>query len=216
MKALVYNGPRDVTVKEVPDPRIERPTDVLVKITRTNICGSDLHMYEGRTDMESGRVLGHENMGEVVEVGSGVDRLNVGDMVAVPFNVACGHCKNCERGLTNYCITAQPQEGFAGGVLAAREGVTQPAMTQLISRLEESGLVRREPSPDDGRVVLVVITEQGLATLAHRRSARAERLAGVIAQLSPDHRAALAAALPALDALASVPREDDPARAMTR
>src|ERR1700722_12156179 len=101
-------------------------------------------------------------------------------------------------------------------LLAAREGVTQPAMTQLISRLEESGLVRREPSPDDGRVVLVSITEQGRATLARRRSARAERLAGVIAQLSPDHHAALVAALPALDALASVPREDDPARALTR
>jgi len=101
-------------------------------------------------------------------------------------------------------------------LLAAREGVTQPAMTQLISRLEESGLVRREPSPDDGRVVLVAITEQGRATLAHRRSARAERLAGIIAQLSPDHRAALAAALPALDALASVTREDDPARAAAR
>jgi DNA-binding MarR family transcriptional regulator len=98
-------------------------------------------------------------------------------------------------------------------LLAAREGVTQPAMTQLISRLEESGLVRREPSPDDGRVVLVAVTEQGRATLAHRRSARAERLARIIAQLSPDHRAALAAALPALDALASVTREDDPARA---
>ncbi len=68
-KALVYNGPRDVTVKEVEDPRIERPTDVLIRITRTNICGSDLHMCEGRTDMEPGRVLGHENMGEVVEVG---------------------------------------------------------------------------------------------------------------------------------------------------
>ena len=101
-------------------------------------------------------------------------------------------------------------------LLAAREGVTQPAMTQLISRLEESGLVRREPSPDDGRVVLVTITEHGRATLAHRRSARAERLAGIIAQLSPEHRAALVAALPALDALASVPREDDPARATTR
>jgi len=101
-------------------------------------------------------------------------------------------------------------------LLAAREGVTQPAMTQLISRLEESGLVRREPCPDDGRVVLVAITEQGRATLAHRRSARAERLAGIIAQLSPDHRAALAAALPALDALASVPREDDAVRAATR
>src|SRR3984885_13956454 len=101
-------------------------------------------------------------------------------------------------------------------LLAAREGVTQPAMTQLISRLEESGLVRREPSPDDGRVVLVTITEQGRATLAHRRSARAERLSVVIAQLSPDHRAALGAALLALDALASMPREDDPARAATR
>ena len=101
-------------------------------------------------------------------------------------------------------------------LLAAREGVTQPAMTQLISRLEESGLVRRQPSPDDGRVVLVAITEQGRAPLAHRRSARTERLAGIIAQLSPDHSAALAAALPALDALASVPREDDPARATTR
>jgi DNA-binding MarR family transcriptional regulator len=89
-------------------------------------------------------------------------------------------------------------------------------MTQLISRLEESGLVRREPSPDDGRVVLVAITELGQATLARRRSARAERLAGIIAQLSPDHRAALTAALPALDSLASVPREDDPVRATTR
>ena len=98
-------------------------------------------------------------------------------------------------------------------LLAVREGVSQPAMTQLISRLEESGLVRREPSPDDGRVVLVAITELGRATLARRRSARAERLAGIIAQLSPDHRAALAAALPALDALASVPLDDDPARA---
>ena len=101
-------------------------------------------------------------------------------------------------------------------LLAAREGVTQPAMTQLISRLEESGLVRREASPEDGRVVLVVITDEGRATLARRRAARTERLAGIITQLSPDHRAALAAALPALDALASVPREDDPARATAR
>src|SRR5579862_305493 len=101
-------------------------------------------------------------------------------------------------------------------VLAAREGVTQPAMTQLISRLEESGLVRREPCAEDGRVVLVDITERGRGTLAHRRSARAERLAAIIAQLSPDHRAALAAALPALDALASAPREDDLVRATTR
>ena len=101
-------------------------------------------------------------------------------------------------------------------VLAAREGVTQPAMTQLISRLEESGLVRREASPEDGRVVLVVITDEGRAVLARRRSVRTGKLAGIIAQLGPEHRAALAGALPALDALASVPREDDPARVTAR
>ena len=98
-------------------------------------------------------------------------------------------------------------------VLAAREGVTQPAMTQLISRLEESGLVRREASPEDGRVVLVVITGEGRAVLARRRSVRSDRMAALIAQLGPKHRAALAIALPALDAPASVPRADDPARA---
>src|ERR1700753_2688564 len=101
-------------------------------------------------------------------------------------------------------------------VLAAREGVTQPAMTQLISRLEESGLVRREASPEDGRVVLVVITDEGRAVLARRRSVRSERMAAIISQLGPEHRAALAIALPALDALASVPRPDDPARATVR
>ena len=70
MKALVYEGPRKVVVKEMPDAKIEKPTDVLVKITTTNICGSDLHMYEGRTDMETGRILGHENLGVVIEVGN--------------------------------------------------------------------------------------------------------------------------------------------------
>jgi DNA-binding MarR family transcriptional regulator len=101
-------------------------------------------------------------------------------------------------------------------VLAAREGVTQPAMTQLISRLEESGLVRREASQEDGRVVLVVITDEGRAVLARRRSVRSDRMAAIIAKLAPEHRAALAIALPALDALASIPRADDPARAAAR
>jgi DNA-binding MarR family transcriptional regulator len=96
--------------------------------------------------------------------------------------------------------------------LAAREGVTQPAMTQLISRLEDAGQVRRESDPDDGRVVLVTITDEGRATLVRRRKSRAARLAVILAQLSPDHLAALDAARPALDALASVPRADDPAR----
>ncbi len=113
MKALVYNGPRDVSVVEVPDAKIERSTDVLVKITTTNICGSDLHMYEGRTDVEVGKILGHENLGVVIEVGEAVDRIKVGDRVCLPFNIACGFCKNCERGLTGYCLTVNP--GTAGG-----------------------------------------------------------------------------------------------------
>jgi len=112
MKALVYNGPRNVTVQEVPDATIERPTDVLVKITTTNICGSDLHMYEGRTAVKPGTVLGHENLGEVIEIGSAVDQVKVGDRVCLPFNISCGFCKNCERGLTGFCLTANP--GSAG------------------------------------------------------------------------------------------------------
>jgi glutathione-independent formaldehyde dehydrogenase len=119
MQALVYNGPRNVSIKNVPDSKIERPTDVLVKITTTNICGSDLHMYEGRTDMESGRVLGHENLGKVIEIGEAIDRVKVGDWVCLPFNIACGFCKNCERGLTGFCLTTNPGNagaayGFAG------------------------------------------------------------------------------------------------------
>ncbi|MDB6121731.1 MAG: zinc-binding dehydrogenase family protein [Pedosphaera sp.] len=119
MKALVYNGPRDVQIQEVPDAKIEKPTDVLVKITSTNICGSDLHMYEGRTNVETGKVLGHENLGEVVEVGKAVESVKVGDMVCLPFNISCGHCKNCERGLTGFCLTANPGNagaayGYAG------------------------------------------------------------------------------------------------------
>ena len=100
--------------------------------------------------------------------------------------------------------------------LAASEGVTQPAMTQLISRLEDAGQVRRESDPDDGRVVLVAITDEGRATLARRRAVRTERLTGIITQLGPEHRAALASALPALDALASIPRDDDPPRTTAR
>jgi glutathione-independent formaldehyde dehydrogenase len=112
MRALVYHGPKNVSVDQVPDATIERPTDALVRITTTNICGSDLHMYEGRTDVEEGKVLGHENMGEVIAVGDGVDRVKVGDMVVLPFNIGCGFCKNCGAGLTGFCLTANP--GNAG------------------------------------------------------------------------------------------------------
>jgi threonine dehydrogenase-like Zn-dependent dehydrogenase len=113
MKALVYNGPRDVSIKDVPDTQLEKPTDVVVEITSTNICGSDLHMYEGRTDVEKGKVLGHENLGKVVEVGEAVDTIKKGDYVCLPFNIACGFCENCERGLTGFCLTTNPPSAGA-------------------------------------------------------------------------------------------------------
>jgi glutathione-independent formaldehyde dehydrogenase len=113
MKAVVYQEPFSVTVEDVPDARMEQPTDVLVKVTTSCICGSDLHMYEGRTGAEPGIVFGHENMGIVEEVGSGVATVRKGDRVVMPFNVACGFCKNCLAGRTAFCLTVN--EGFAGG-----------------------------------------------------------------------------------------------------
>src|SRR6201994_4818864 len=113
MRAVVYRGPFEVSVDNVDDPRIEHPNDVIVKITSTAICGSDLHMYEGRTAAEPGIVFGHENLGTVSEVGPGVVGLKQGDRVVMPFNVACGFCKNCQAGNTAFCLTVNP--GFAGG-----------------------------------------------------------------------------------------------------
>lgn len=113
MKAVVYQGPYDVQVSDVEEPRIEDPTDVVVRITTSAICGSDLHMYEGRTGAESGLVFGHENMGIVEEVGPGVASVKKGDRVCMPFNVACGFCANCLASKTAFCTTVNP--GFSGG-----------------------------------------------------------------------------------------------------
>ena len=113
MKAVVYKEPFEVAIETVPDPKIEHPNDAIVRITSSCICGSDLHMYEGRTAAEPGIVFGHENMGVIEEVGSAVKDRKVGDRVVMPFNVACGFCKNCLGGYTGFCTTVNP--GFAGG-----------------------------------------------------------------------------------------------------
>jgi glutathione-independent formaldehyde dehydrogenase len=113
MKAVVYQGPHDVAVQQVEDPRIEDPTDVVIRVTTSAICGSDLHMYEGRTVAEPGIVFGHENMGIVEQVGQGVASVREGDRVCLPFNIACGFCRNCLAGNTGFCLTVNP--GFAGG-----------------------------------------------------------------------------------------------------
>jgi glutathione-independent formaldehyde dehydrogenase len=113
MKAVVFHGPYEVSVDEVEKPRIEAPQDVVLRVTTTCICGSDLHMYEGRTAAESGLVFGHENLGIIEEVGEGVTSLKPGQRVVIPFNVACGFCRNCRAGKTAFCETVNP--GFAGG-----------------------------------------------------------------------------------------------------
>lgn len=108
MKAVVFHGPRTLSVDEVPNPRVEEPLDAVIRITTSNICGSDLHPYEGRSQLNEGMVLGHENMGIVEEVGAGVQRVKVGDRVSVPFNLACGTCRNCNDGWTSACLRANP------------------------------------------------------------------------------------------------------------
>lgn len=109
MKAVVYKGPRDVAVENIAEPRIEMTNDAIVRITSSGICGSDLHMYEGRTDIGPGLVFGHEPMGIVEDTGSGVQSIKKGDRVVVTFNVACGFCFNCIRGFTSACLTMNDQ-----------------------------------------------------------------------------------------------------------
>ena len=118
MKALTWQAKRSVAVEDVPDPRIEFPTDAIVKITSTAICGSDLHLYELLGPfLDRGDVLGHEPMGVVVEVGADVTTLAVGDRVVVPFNISCGHCFMCRRGLQSQCETTQVREYGSGAAL---------------------------------------------------------------------------------------------------
>jgi threonine dehydrogenase-like Zn-dependent dehydrogenase len=115
VKAVTWQGVRNMQVVDVPDPRIEEPTDAIIKVTSTGLCGSDLHLYEPLAPfMEPGDVVGHEPMGIVEEVGSAVTRLRVGDRVVVPFNVSCGSCWMCERHLYSQCETTQNHEFGTG------------------------------------------------------------------------------------------------------
>jgi len=114
MKANCWHGTGRVRVEDVPDPEILNPRDAIVRITSTAICGSDLHLYNGLIPtMRSGDVLGHEFMGEIVEVGGGVGNLSVGDRVVVPFPIACGNCLQCERELFSLCENSNPNAWMA-------------------------------------------------------------------------------------------------------
>jgi threonine dehydrogenase-like Zn-dependent dehydrogenase len=119
MKALTWQGKRDVRVENVPDPKIEQPTDAIVRVTSTNICGSDLHLYEVLgAFLEPGDILGHEPMGIVEEVGpEAAAHIQPGDRVVVPFNISCGHCWMCQRQLYAQCETTQVREHGKGAAL---------------------------------------------------------------------------------------------------
>ncbi|MBV9271891.1 MAG: glutathione-independent formaldehyde dehydrogenase [Candidatus Eremiobacteraeota bacterium] len=114
MRAVVWKEPRKVVVEEVDKPKIIDATDAVMRLTTAAICGSDLHMYEGRAPMKAGQIFGHENLGVIEEVGAAVKQIKPGDRVVLPFNIACGFCFNCERGYSNACLTTNP-EGHGGG-----------------------------------------------------------------------------------------------------
>jgi threonine dehydrogenase-like Zn-dependent dehydrogenase len=118
MKAVTWHGKRDVRVDTVPDPKIEEGTDAIIEVTSTNICGSDLHLYEVLgAFMKPGDILGHEPMGIVTEVGSEVTNLNVGDRVVIPFQISCGSCYMCDKQLYTQCETTQVREQGMGAAL---------------------------------------------------------------------------------------------------
>ena len=114
MRALCWHGKGDVRVDTVPDPKIQHPRDAIIKITACAICGSDLHLLDGyQPTMESGDILGHENMGEVIELGSEVKNLKIGDRVVVPFTISCGQCWFCQKGLFSCCDRTNPNAEMA-------------------------------------------------------------------------------------------------------
>ena len=118
MKAVTWQGKRDVRVETVPDPEIREPTDAIIRVTSSGICGSDLHLYEVLGSfLDPGDVLGHEPMGVVEEVGAEVANIRPGDRVVVPFNISCGHCFMCTQGLQSQCETTQVREAGKGAAL---------------------------------------------------------------------------------------------------
>src|SRR3954447_2494324 len=118
MKALTWHGVHDVRVDEHPDPAIEQPTDAIIRVTSTGLCGSDLHLYEVLGPfIEAGSILGHEPMGIVEEAGSQVTDLHPGDRVVIPFQISCGHCFMCDQGLQTQCETTQVRDQGMGAAL---------------------------------------------------------------------------------------------------
>ncbi|EXJ13125.1 Glutathione-independent formaldehyde dehydrogenase [Nitrincola nitratireducens] len=135
-RGVVYTGPGEVEVRSIAFPELsigkrQCQHGVILKVLTTNICGSDQHMVRGRTTAPSGLVLGHEITGEIIECGRDVEFLKVGDIVSVPFNIACGRCRNCKEGRTGICLNVNPaRPGAATAMLIWEDGLAvRPSMS---------------------------------------------------------------------------------------
>jgi threonine dehydrogenase-like Zn-dependent dehydrogenase len=160
MKALTWHGRRDVRIETVPDPTIEAPTDVIVRVTSSGICGSDLHLYEVLGPfLTEGDILGHEPMGVVEEVGPEVTEVKPGDRVVVPFNIACGSCFMCAQGLQSQCETSQVREHGTGAALfgyTALYGAVPGGQAELLRVPFGNAVPVRVPEgPPDDRFVFL-------------------------------------------------------------
>ena len=160
MKAVVWNGVRDVRTETVPDPRAEEPDDAVIRVTSSGLCGSDLHLYEVLGPfMNPGDILGHEPMGVVEEVGSAVTSLNPGDRVVVPFQVSCGHCLMCETGLQTQCDNTKNDEQNTGAGLygySSLYGSIPGAQAEYmrVLRAEQNAIRVPRDGPDERYVYL--------------------------------------------------------------
>lgn len=160
MKAVVWHGPKDVRTETVPDPVLKEPTDAIVRITSTGLCGSDLHLYSVLSPfMKKGDILGHEPMGIVEEVGPEVRNLRPGERVVVPFNISCGHCYMCDRGLYSQCETTQVRDQHTGCAIYGYTklyGSVPGAQAELL-RVPQAqfGPIKLPAGPPDERFVLL-------------------------------------------------------------
>jgi glutathione-independent formaldehyde dehydrogenase len=150
MKAVVFAGTRSVEVREVPDAVLEEPSDVVIRVTSSAICGTDLHMYDGRTGAEPGLVLGHEPLGVVEQAGSAVELITLGDRVVIPTHLYCGVCVNCARGLSAACLRVRPG-GFGAAYGYAGMGPYSGAQAELLRVPHaDANCVRVPGEPGDG------------------------------------------------------------------
>ena len=160
MKAVTWRGKEDIGVEDVDDPKVQRPTDAVVRISATALCGSDLHLYANLIPgMKPGDILGHEAVGVVTDTGSGVRTLRVGDRVVVPFNISCGTCFYCRRGLQSQCERTQNPKWHRGGSLFGYThmygGVPGGQAEYLRVPLADGGPVKLPDSIEDHRAVLL-------------------------------------------------------------